>query len=77
MKREKWKPSKWSTLCSGHFTDSCYDISPWATRKNLKQDAVPSIFNFPEHLRKTTKHRPSPKKRTSNEAHLNIESIAE
>lgn len=64
MRREKWIPSKSSKICSRHFTDDSYETSPWATQRRLKPNAVPSIFNFPEHLQKPNKSRPSPRKRT-------------
>lgn len=56
MKRASWKPSGYSRICSDHFSDDCYKTS---MRYVLKNDAIPTIFNFPPHLQKTTKSRRS------------------
>lgn len=77
MKREKWKPTNEDVLCMRHFKESDYDISPWSTKKTLKKDSVPSCFEFPEHLLQKPKSRPSPKKRSSCEADLDIVDVAE
>ena len=77
MKREKWKPGNRSVLCSRHFRDDCYNTAPWSSRKSLKSDAVPSKFEFPEHLQKSSYQRLSPKKRNATEAELDIVAIAE
>ncbi|KAG0435177.1 hypothetical protein HPB47_018643 [Ixodes persulcatus] len=47
LKRDKWKPSPGSRLCSDHFDDSCFDRTGARTR--LRSSAVPTLFNFPEH----------------------------
>ena len=47
MKREDFKPSKWSYLCGKHFVADDYKFSNSA---RLKDDIVPSIFDFPGHL---------------------------
>ncbi|XP_069670516.1 zinc finger protein ZFP2-like isoform X1 [Periplaneta americana] len=53
MKRENFVPSHYVKLCSAHFKHTdfwenhCYKI--------LKDDAVPSLFNFPSHLQKVMK----------------------
>lgn len=50
MKREGFKPTIHSKICSEHFHqgDFIYNFG----RKTLKHDSVPSIFNFPAHLLK-------------------------
>ena len=65
IRREKWFPNQSSVLCSTHFSDDYFVEGKKNTR--LKKDAVPSIFNFSEHLQEDTntkmKKRKSPKKR--------------
>lgn len=77
MRREKFKPSGSSLLCCRHFSEDCYQISGWSSKKTLKKDAVPSIFEFPDHLVKKKEHRPPPKKRSTSEAELDIVNVAE
>jgi hypothetical protein len=55
MKREKWQPTATSFLCSVHFQDCCF--RQYNSQVRLKEDAVPSIFNFPQHLQKVVKQR--------------------
>ena len=74
MKRDNWKPSKYSVLCEKHFTPDDYvRVKGQLTdclKPTLKPNAVPSVFDFPPHLiNKATKPRnpakrkaPSPKK---------------
>lgn len=50
VKRENWNPTKYSKLCSDHFTSEDYLDRPISNIALLKPDAVPSIFNFPKHL---------------------------
>ncbi|XP_067011491.2 uncharacterized protein [Anabrus simplex] len=52
IRREHWLPTAYSTLCSKHFTPDSYQTRPGAPVKLLKEDAVPSIFSFPDHLQK-------------------------
>jgi hypothetical protein len=70
MKWDNWKPSKYAVLCEIHFTrDDYVKVEGWKSLKSvLKRDAVPSVFNFPPHLKKAAKGRtpvkrkaPSPK----------------
>ncbi len=70
MKRDDWKPSKYSVLCEKHFKLDDYAMPgiqsmEYAdqTKKYLKPDAVPSVFNFPPHLVQVAKHRNPPAKR--------------
>nr|CAD7206195.1 unnamed protein product [Timema douglasi] len=52
-RRQNFIPTQASKLCSKHFTSDCFDndsqCQSTTIRKKtkLKQDAVPSIFNFP------------------------------
>ncbi|XP_078530446.1 THAP domain-containing protein 5 [Lissotriton helveticus] len=48
MKRGSWSPSKHHFLCSDHFTLDSFDVR-WGIRY-LKQNAVPTIFSFPQNL---------------------------
>ena len=78
VKRADWKPTKHSVLCEKHFQPDDYvcgtknlaslydpktskDLIP--TKKYLKPDAVPSIFDFPAHLKKNKTPRKPPAKR--------------
>ncbi len=55
MKRDQWKPSKYSVLCKKHFTPDDYVIGATNNlKKYLKSDAVPSVFDFPPQLEKET-----------------------
>ncbi|KAH8039294.1 hypothetical protein HPB51_005540 [Rhipicephalus microplus] len=56
LKRDKWKPSPGSRLCSSHFTEACFDRS--GSRTRLKSDAIPTLFSFPEHLQKHPRFLP-------------------
>ena len=50
VRRENWTPSARSHLCSQHFKPQCFDRTGQTVR--LRSDAMPTIFAFPEHLRK-------------------------
>ncbi|XP_056396432.1 THAP domain-containing protein 1-like isoform X2 [Hyla sarda] len=45
IRRDKWKPSIYSRLCSDHFTEEDYMLRPGAVYPYLRLDAVPSIIN--------------------------------
>lgn len=55
-KRKGFIPSKTSILCGAHFEESVYETGGLTRR--LKKDAVPTLFDFPPHLK-----RNEPKKR--------------
>jgi len=51
VRRDKWVPTKNSVICSKHFQNE--DFQPTAEhrqKRELKQTALPTIFDFPEHL---------------------------
>nr|XP_054775546.1 THAP domain-containing protein 2-like [Lytechinus pictus] len=62
MKRASLNSSKSSVLRSDHFEDGCFDRTGQVTR--LRQDAVPTMFDFLPRLQKNSpKPRNSPKER--------------
>ena len=63
LKRDKFKASKHSFLCSKHFLPSDYVTSIADEKPHLKPAAVPSLFNFPDRLNKIIKPRKPPTKR--------------
>ena len=48
IRRKNWHPKSWERVCSAHFDVDDYIIR--GSRKLLKQNAVPSKFNFPSYL---------------------------
>lgn len=64
VRRENFKPTKYSRLCSEHFLAECYEIRPNINVPYLKKDAVPSVFKgFPPHLQKPPPRERSRKRR--------------
>ena len=79
MKRAGWKPTKHSVLCEKHFQAQDYVTPPCKleafdideemkkaltpSKKYLKADAVPPIFDFPPHLQSNVAARKPPAKR--------------
>lgn len=51
VRRENFKANGSTRICSDHFLGSDYKVRPGASSKYLKDDAVPSLFDFPEHLK--------------------------
>lgn len=48
VRRQNWKPTDTSFLCSKHFSSDSYEApTEFGKRKNLKKDAVPTIFARP------------------------------
>lgn len=39
-----------SRVCADHFTEECFDLTGQTVR--LRDNAVPTVFKFPEHLTK-------------------------
>lgn len=48
LRRENFKPSATTRLCSEHFKATDFDDDGF--RRRLRRGVVPSVFNFPEHL---------------------------
>ncbi|CAG0904252.1 unnamed protein product, partial [Darwinula stevensoni] len=61
MRRKDFHPTKTIYLCGKHFTEEDFEVGGLIRR--LKPDAIPSIFDFPNHLLKVIKERQAPKKR--------------
>lgn len=51
IRRENFKATDHSRVCSKHFTEDCFDREKFGAHW-LKKNAVPTIFNFPKHLQK-------------------------
>ena len=69
MHRKDWQPARNERICEKHFLPSDYHFPPFLNpsesvgKKYLRKDAVPTVFSFPDHLKKTTTLRRSPRKR--------------
>ena len=50
IRRDNWTPSANSHLCSKHFKPECIDRTGQNVR--LRENAVPTIFNFPKYVQK-------------------------
>ncbi|KAK0088745.1 hypothetical protein PV325_010852 [Microctonus aethiopoides] len=57
MRCENFQPTQYTRICSKHFTPDCYVSKSPGSKKLLKKDAVPSIFDFPIHVIKGTTPR--------------------
>ncbi|KYO35073.1 THAP domain-containing protein 1 [Alligator mississippiensis] len=51
VKRKNFKPTKYSSICSEHFTPDCFKRE--CNNKLLKENAVPTIFCYTEPSEKT------------------------
>ncbi|XP_049796378.1 uncharacterized protein LOC126212914 isoform X2 [Schistocerca nitens] len=49
LKRKNFKATKFTKICSKHFSSDCFDTDAFGSGRKLKRDAVPSIFNCPLH----------------------------
>ncbi|XP_067871151.1 THAP domain-containing protein 2-like [Heterodontus francisci] len=58
VRRENFKPSKHTFLCSKHFEQTCFDRTGQTRR--LREDAVPTIFDFPPHIQNQLASRKTP-----------------
>ena len=60
MKRDGFTPTRYSFLCEKHFKSNDYTFGDsW----HLKENAIPTVFDFPSHLKKTLPERKPPMKR--------------
>ena len=51
MRRDKWRPTTNTVLCSKHFADEDFEPeSEHRQKRDLRKTAVPTIFDYPEHL---------------------------
>lgn len=55
IKRDNFEPKSTTFICSVHFSESC--LRRYALNVHLKEDAVPSIFDFKSHLQKKKRDR--------------------
>jgi len=55
IRRVNYKPKPYDSLCSTHFTQDCFTRPTSGTYKLLKKTAIPTIFDFPEHLKEKVK----------------------
>ncbi|PRD29195.1 UNVERIFIED_CONTAM: THAP domain-containing protein 3 [Trichonephila clavipes] len=46
IRRDKFKPSSSSLLCSDHFEDECFAYQNFTNRRQLKPGSIPTIFVF-------------------------------
>jgi hypothetical protein len=70
VRRENWTPKKNTVLCSKHFLDEEFEPRcEHRQRRDLKRTAVPTLFDFPDHLQ--------PKKLKSRRPPLNRELTVE
>ncbi|RXG61966.1 DNA transposase THAP9 [Armadillidium vulgare] len=59
MKRGKFYPSKFSKICSDHFTPDCINPGVGFGKPTLKPNAIPTIFNFSPSSKVTSISDPS------------------
>src|ERR1700733_8027689 len=55
IRRQKWQPKPTDFICSEHFAASSFRL--YRSQRRLREDAVPEIFNFPQHLTKKLQNR--------------------
>lgn len=58
IRRDKWEPTSTTFICSVHFSESCF--RRYSLQIRLKEDAVPSIFDFPAHMQKKVHKQQQP-----------------
>ncbi|XP_075038253.1 THAP domain-containing protein 1-like [Mixophyes fleayi] len=79
IRRDQWKPSIYSRLCSDHFTEEDYMLRPGASYPYLRLDAVPSFIDGVR-IRKEPVKKPPKKKddaAASSDLHRKAQSTAE
>lgn len=62
---ELWMPSRYQRLCSLHFEEKCFDTT--GQTKRLRDDVIPSIFNFEQNLKAKQRSRTVVSKRQASE----------
>ncbi|KAJ1205414.1 hypothetical protein NDU88_000849 [Pleurodeles waltl] len=55
VRRNNFKPTKYSSICSEHFTPDCFKRE--CNNKLLNDNAVPTIFSFSENKNKNEDHK--------------------
>ena len=45
VRRQNWYPNKYSLICSVHFTESCFNVTPGNQHHQLHKNAIPSVFH--------------------------------
>ncbi|CAL1295611.1 unnamed protein product [Larinioides sclopetarius] len=56
LRRENFKSNNNTRICSKHFEAECFGKEQYG-RKRLKPDAIPTKFEFPDHLQRNEKPR--------------------
>ncbi|GFT23885.1 THAP-type domain-containing protein [Trichonephila clavipes] len=46
IRRENFKPSAHSLICSDHFEETCFEYQPFTNCRQLKRGSIPTIFVF-------------------------------
>ncbi|GFT75705.1 THAP domain-containing protein 3 [Trichonephila clavipes] len=46
IRRENFKPSAHSLICSDHFEETCFEYQPFTNRRQLKTGLYPSYLRF-------------------------------
>ncbi|XP_060708051.1 THAP domain-containing protein 3 isoform X1 [Hemiscyllium ocellatum] len=59
--RAEFKPNQHTVICSEHFKPECFNT--WGNRKNLKHNAVPTVFSYSEIMKQ--RHRARKKLKTA------------
>ncbi|XP_068086367.1 THAP domain-containing protein 1-like [Anabrus simplex] len=54
VRRKNWEPTRYSYLCSEHFSEECYKPGKSKDKPLLKDDAVP---NIPQHFLRPSKRK--------------------
>ncbi|XP_025200772.1 THAP domain-containing protein 2-like [Melanaphis sacchari] len=57
VRRKDFKPSSNTTLCSLHFNETDFYSAVVSGKKMLIKSAVPTVFDFPNHLTPKIKER--------------------
>lgn len=63
IRRKNFTPTRHHVICSEHFREADYLENVASGRRYLKPEAIPTVFNIPEKLRKGGKKRQPPARR--------------